>query len=83
MDEAAKAQLRQMLEEGASPDDVRKRLAKLQTKRTSVDDYVESEAKKMMNELLKRWEVYSGRGYLSFSFHVFFFLSEKKVFLCL
>ena len=55
IDEATKEALQKMLEEGGSPGDLRKKLAKLKMDRIRADSFTENEAKKMMDELKRRW----------------------------
>ena len=45
-----------MLEDGASPSDIQQRLARLKHQYMAAESYVENEAKKMMEELKRRWE---------------------------
>lgn len=56
LDEATKEALRKMMEEGGSPGDLRGKLAKLGMDRIRMDSFVENEAKKMLDELKRRWQ---------------------------
>jgi len=56
LDSKTKEELRKMLEDGASPSDIQQRLARLKHQYMAAESYVENEAKKMMEELKRRWE---------------------------
>merc|ERR1712087_118850 len=55
-DDYTKEQLKKMMAEGASPDDIAAKMRKLHMDQANVDAFVELEAKKMMEEVKRRWE---------------------------